>query len=134
MKRCSSKSCRKILPLNEFGKDKSTKDGLYHRCKTCENKRRKTLKYKEVRRNCNYKTNYNITIEDYEEMNKSQRGKCALCNRAEKNKKTTRLSVDHNHITEKIRGLLCNRCNRSLGILGLDDKNSFHKLRKYLSL
>lgn len=36
---------------------------------------------------------------------------CWICGTG---RKTRRLHIDHNHKTEKIRGLLCHRCNRGL--------------------
>jgi len=50
-----------------------------------------------------------MTVEKYDAMLKSQKGKCALCGNPPKK---IRLSVDHNHKTGNIRGLLCYRCNR----------------------
>jgi len=44
----------------------------------------------------------------------SQNGGCDICGNKETRKnngKLTKLSVDHNHITGKVRGLLCCRCN-----------------------
>lgn len=55
-----------------------------------------------------------ITIKEYDELFNKQKGKCRICGRHQSvlNK---RLGVDHNHITGKIRGLLCNNCNLILG-------------------
>lgn len=43
-----------------------------------------------------------------------QDGHCAVCPSIPKKR---RLAVDHNHKTGKIRGLLCYRCNYSIGYL-----------------
>jgi len=47
---------------------------------------------------------YGITADDYDALLTFQRGVCAICGRAPKGK---RLAVDHNHVTGKVRGLLC---------------------------
>ena len=46
-------------------------------------------------------------------------------------KKQKRLSVDHNHITGKIRGLLCSSCNVGLGVFK-DSPDLLRKAIKYL--
>lgn len=56
---------------------------------------------------------YGITPNQYDEMMILQNGLCAICRKtAKENKK--RLSIDHCHITKKVRGLLCYRCNTGL--------------------
>ena len=57
---------------------------------------------------------YKLTVEQYNIMLLAQHGMCAIC---ELDNAGRRLCVDHNHITGAIRGLLCNRCNRCLGLL-----------------
>lgn len=58
--------------------------------------------------------NYGITVEEYDEMLEAQGGGCAICGKTpEENGR--RLAVDHNHETDKLRGLLCNSCNSGLG-------------------
>ena len=52
---------------------------------------------------------YGLSPEEYNEIVKHQDGKCAICNL------TLKLSVDHNHTTGKVRGLLCSSCNTVLG-------------------
>lgn len=69
------------------------------------------------RRNSFLKQNYGITHEDYLEILKSQKGGCALCFR--KPHKLP-LHIDHDHKTNKIRGLLCHQCNWYLGTIDAD--------------
>jgi hypothetical protein len=59
------------------------------------------------------KSKYGITLEDYNQMYDLQSGVCKICGQAETNGK--RIAIDHNHITGKVRGLLCNHCNIGLG-------------------
>lgn len=57
------------------------------------------------------KHEYGITPEAYEQLKISQNGACAICKTVPK----AALHVDHNHVTNKIRGLLCVKCNTGLG-------------------
>lgn len=52
-----------------------------------------------------------VTLELYDELLARQGGTCALCSNRPKHR---RFSVDHDHKTGHIRGLLCHRCNRNL--------------------
>lgn len=59
---------------------------------------------------------WGITITNYREMFDKQEGKCAICGTHQRDLKS-RLAVDHDHYTNEIRGLLCNRCNPAIGLL-----------------
>src|SRR5216110_416922 len=54
---------------------------------------------------------YGITENDYDDLYRKQEGRCAVCKRAASSFKH-RLSIDHDHKTGEIRGLLCIHCNR----------------------
>ena len=56
-----------------------------------------------------YRHKYGITLAQYEAMLEHQSGGCAICERPPA---ARRLSVDHDHKTGIIRGLLCDYCNR----------------------
>ena len=61
---------------------------------------------------------YGITLEQYNEMLDKQLHACAICKEPESQTnqgKVKRLAVDHCHKTGKVRGLLCQRCNTTLG-------------------
>ena len=76
------------------------------------------------------KRNFNITLEDYNEMFARQEGKCAICKIHQKYLKVT-LAVDHNHSTGKVRGLLCSNCNTGLGHFK-ENPNLFDRAKEYL--
>ncbi len=62
---------------------------------------------------------HDMKPENYEQMFNDQGGVCAICRLKETsiNKGTKqKLSIDHDHITNKIRGLLCGSCNRGIGM------------------
>lgn len=59
---------------------------------------------------------YGITSEQYEEMRRLQNYECAICFASERSQRHGRLSIDHDHNTGKVRGLLCSACNGALGL------------------
>lgn len=77
---------------------------------------------------------FNLSLDDYNEMLESQKGKCAICNQPEaqmRNGKLKALAVDHNHKSGSIRGLLCSDCNTGIGKLK-EDKNILLSAVRYL--
>jgi hypothetical protein len=64
---------------------------------------------------------FGITLDEYNAMLALQRGLCAVCgsepNIKDKNGNIRRLAVDHDHKTGKVRQLLCNACNTSIGLV-----------------
>jgi hypothetical protein len=72
---------------------------------------------------------YGLGEGGYEALYLFQGGKCAICLRA--TGATRRLSVDHDHATGKVRGLLCRPCNSMLGH-GRDDPEFFIRAAAYL--
>lgn len=59
------------------------------------------------------KNKFNLTLEDYNKMLTKQARVCKICKDTCKTGRN--LAVDHGHTTNKIRGLLCSRCNSLLG-------------------
>jgi len=64
----------------------------------------------------NIKRYFGITPEDYELIYNNQEGCCAICKKHSSTFRI-RLAVDHDHDTGEVRGLLCDRCNRGIGML-----------------
>lgn len=60
------------------------------------------------------KKNYQMTVEEFNDMLERQGGVCAICKGPPKGRFNT-YNVDHNHKTGKVRGLLCFPCNVSIG-------------------
>jgi hypothetical protein len=83
---------------------------------------RKTSEYKDRRLK-----EYGITFSDYQKLFESQGGKCAICGK-HINK---RLCVDHDHLTNAVRGLLCTSCNLGLGYF-YDDPEIVKSALEYL--
>jgi len=60
----------------------------------------------------------NITRSDFISMIKLQNNKCKICNNDLKSLKNS--FIDHNHNTNKVRGILCPSCNTFLGLCNDD--------------
>ena len=71
------------------------------------------------RRAYDWRRRYGLTGEDYERMLANQDGVCCICRRPERTRSDGSfrpLSVDHDHATGRVRGLVCNTCNRLVGL------------------
>lgn len=82
----------------------------------------------------NWKKNgLSIDWEKFDDLHKSQNGRCAICNRtpAEAGQPNRELAVDHAHGSSAIRGLLCMPCNTAIGKLG-DDPALIRKAASYV--
>ena len=129
MKKCSK--CKLEKPLMDFPLSRTRKDGYYPYCKKCNSNIYKKKseenpgKYNAISkkwrqdhpddtRKADLKRNYGLTLEEYNQMFVNQNGLCLICGQTEKSGK--KLSVDHNHETGKVRGLLCNSCNIGIGV------------------
>lgn len=141
-------SCKKVLSVNKFNKA-SRRDGYQTYCRSCHNSMQRE-KYKKdpsqkikrqiraarrknrdplVQRKAELKRLYGITFDDYVNLYKKQNGVCAICLQECKTRKS--LSVDHDHETMVVRGLLCNRCNRAIGMLD-EDPDILERAKEYI--
>jgi hypothetical protein len=71
---------------------------------------------------------YGIAREEYEALLVKQKGKCPICT-----KKLRRPSIDHCHVTDKVRGVLCRHGNSSLSVFE-KDPSAVDRLVAYLGL
>lgn len=113
--------CAKTKNYNRYKKDPE-KWLAYNRTYTKKN---------AYSRKRNLANKFNLTLEQYDEMFKSQNGVCAICQNPTMIKIERRLAVDHDHSTGKVRGLLCDHCNRGLGFFK-DNIDNLYKAIKYL--
>ena len=146
------KKCNIFKELEEFPKDKHLHDGRRNTCKTCtyefnlRYRQKYANKYKEYserwrkknpkaatdsgRRGNWRKAGIILTTEQYDAMLVEQEGRCLIC-RAHVDELPKTLVVDHCHITGRIRGLLCDRCNVGIGKMN-DDPELLRRAAGYL--
>lgn len=101
-------------------------------CNECykEYRRKNKKDEKESNRLYQKKTKYGLNAEEYYNMFESQNNKCAIC--GEEFSDSNKAFVDHCHKTNKVRGLLCTRCNSLLG-MAKDNIETLQNAIKYLS-
>jgi hypothetical protein len=127
--------CGQTVLLANFAKNKAKKDGLQERCKSCRSGHYQKVKHlrpkptTEQRRRYLIKS-YGLTVAQYELILKNQNNSCAICKTKEWGKPSP--SIDHCHKTSKVRGLLCNFCNRGLGFFN-DDIERLENAKKYVA-
>jgi hypothetical protein len=72
---------------------------------------------------------YGLTEQAFADLLYEQDYRCALCKSPEWGSRGPH--IDHDHISNKVRGLLCTCCNLALGMLG-DDADSIWRVWQYL--
>lgn len=112
--------CQQEKSLDDFPKDKRWKGTHKLDCKICFNTKRRSNYNPSQRREEGLKQLYGISIDDLNSMYTQQEGCCAICKtpislQSGKTKKG-KAHVDHCHVTGKVRGLLCTKCNTVLGM------------------
>ena len=133
--------CKIELSFDSFHKSKEHRGGVDSRCKNCssiyhqkqyqnnilverqkrkERMRRVRINNPDYTKNSHLKERYGITLQQKLELLNKQNGRCAIC---KKDIIKIKACVDHDHKTGKIRGLLCDKCNRALG--GFEDNKEY---------
>ncbi len=125
-KECSK--CKRILEKNSknFYNDKNRRDKFSFYCKNCSRMLRREAYTKNPLKQYynNIKRLYGITYEGYLDLLQKQNYRCDICGFTLVEESSTRYGsdnvrrshIDHCHKTKKIRGILCERCNRGLSL------------------
>ncbi len=132
------KDCGETKDVSEFFRHKASPDGRNYSCKPCMTARNRQWKADNAEaysasqviraRRWHLKTRFGLTEKEYEEVLAAQNHVCAICTQPEValDKRTglvKRLHIDHDHrccpgqntCGKCIRGLLCRRCNQTIG-------------------
>jgi hypothetical protein len=146
-------ACAQEKPVSQFKRVNNTRnsDGLSHFCADCAanldakqmNNLYRKVAYSRTRRPSNsyFLQRYGISREEYDKMLDQQDGKCAICRKSEVSTyqrgttegKLMALAVDHCHATGKVRGLLCSKCNRAIGLFE-DDSELLRLAAEYIDV
>lgn len=134
--------CGESKPIERFTKDSQKRNGRRSYCRDCQNlynkasyqkdpgsKKRANQSWRERNPDYDLREVYGITAADYSAMLLAQEGACAICKKAPAK---GRLHVDHDHKTDRVRGLLCGNCNRGIGIFR-DDPALLGAASNYIS-
>jgi hypothetical protein len=141
MKKCTH--CKIEKPLSDFYQVANGVKGVRPRCKECmallerekyasdeEFRNRKInmqaikmredaafrARHRALNRKNHLKRAYGLTQESFDAMLHTQGGGCAICGAKQiDGEQGTRMVVDHCHLTNQIRGILCDLCNTALG-------------------
>ena len=127
-------ACNQVKALKDFYRCSQRKGSASGWCKKCENNKNQTV-YRNRIRNSNLKK-YGINNEEYLALLKKQNFLCKICGVPstgvlENGTSNGILCVDHDHKTQKIRGLLCSCCNTGLGLF-FDDVLNLKRAIDYL--
>lgn len=113
--------CLRALPEKDFYRNRRN---IASRCKACHAQEGLERRFLRL---------YGISHETYNDMFAAQCGVCAICGekQSKRNGRITRLAVDHDHKTGKVRSLLCTRCNLGIGFF-LDEQDRLAAAMEYL--
>jgi Recombination endonuclease VII len=138
LKICSK--CNKSKSVVDFYRASNMKSGYRNSCKECDKQYNKKWQNKSTsketwrkasnrydHRVARRKRLYGLSDEAYQALLVKQNNRCGICQQRLKI-----ACVDHDHATGKVRGLLCSRCNRSIGLLG-DSKEALQRALDYIA-
>lgn len=109
-----------MLNIKEYRKEyhKANKNKIIERSKQW---RKDNIEQNKLNtRNWCLKRKYGIDLHEYEKLLEAQNNVCKICLKSETRYfkgKISALAVDHDHVSGKIRGLLCHACNNAIGYL-----------------
>jgi hypothetical protein len=130
--------CGEDRPDSEFYKGLKNRLCKKHYCEytaACRRRYQKDPKYRERSWAAGLKTRLGVEFTAYNALLDSQGHLCKICGKPDgdgTSYQTKRLALDHCHATGKVRGLLCEQCNKGLGMFK-DRPELLQKAIEYLS-
>ena len=131
-KKCNR--CEEIKSISNFYVNLNMRDGHSNMCKQCSTAKQKQLNASKEKKllfkENNLKRNYDLTQEEYNKILLEQGNKCIICGK-DQSESQKAFAVDHNHITGRVRGILCSWCNTGIGLFK-DDPKTLYRAIQYL--
>ena len=137
-KKCTR--CEQVKSLGDFHLVSRGSPDRRPRCKACTSTDRRATYEARGGSDVPYEQliqrEYGITLADYNAQLRRQAHRCAVCRRPEtivskRTGKPRRLAVDHDHVTGRLRGLLCHRCNVLVWAME-DNHTTLHAIEAYI--
>lgn len=127
--------CQIEKPFSDYPKNKRTKHGIGTYCSKCSCEIVQTIRdtpeggeahraaskrwrEKNIERHADNHARWKYGVEhgSYDAMLAAQGGVCAICSTDKPGSRLNRFHIDHCHKSTVVRGLLCEHCNRGLGM------------------
>ncbi|MCX4993427.1 endonuclease domain-containing protein [Streptomyces sp. NBC_00568] len=110
-------NCRELKAIAAFQRD--GRGGHRGKCRVCRSATHKVWREANKEKQALYRrrfslSTYGLTEEEYDVMLAAQGGGCAMCGKVCRTGR--QLAVDHDHLSGRVRGLLCVACNQALGV------------------
>lgn len=121
--------CREVMKLKHSNESRNRRRSEVNRQSRERNKNlspQQRQRRLEVQRKNRWKNKFGLTEKDFNQMLQDQNNSCAICT-----KLLDKPFVDHDHVTHKVRGLLCNNCNFGIGSLQ-DDPQIIARAQAYV--
>jgi hypothetical protein len=110
-------SCEKAVPHQDYARSSLTPSGFGSCCKPCK---------AAADRAGYFYRKYRLTEQAVDALREDQANRCAICGDPDPQ------HLDHDHATDKVRRLLCQRCNHGLGLFR-DDPGLLHTAALYVT-
>lgn len=136
-KKCSK--CGVVKPIDLFYVESRRPDGRMCHCSECHKvaqipgqvRYKATDKYRAALRRRRLRNKFGLSVAEFDSLFEAQGFCCAICKSKKPHGRFARFHVDHDHRTDEVRGLLCNRCNIGLGMF-LDDPKRLRMATQYI--
>ena len=123
-------SCQQVLPLTSFVRNRSAPSGFGGYCRPCQAKKsaESLRRVHGSARHYHLRRRYGLGADEVLSRLEAQGSSCLICRRPIDAKTA---HVDHDHVTGKVRGILCFRCNAGMGQFA-DDPEVLVRAARYL--